>query len=52
MKLEATSIWFGVLVLIGGLGLFIYGMVVMGEGLQLAVGDRLRKMLEQRRPGQ
>jgi phosphate:Na+ symporter len=46
MTLEATSIWFGIIVLIGGLGMFIYGMVLMNEGLQLAAGDRLRRMLE------
>lgn len=46
MTLEATSIWFGIIVLFGGLGMFIYGMVLMNEGLQLAAGDRLRKMLE------
>lgn len=46
MTIEATNIWFGILVLIGGLGLFIYGMYLMGEGLQLAAGDRMRKMLE------
>jgi phosphate:Na+ symporter len=46
MNLEATSIWFGIIVLFGGLGLFIYGMMLMGEGLQLAAGDRMRKMLE------
>lgn len=46
MKLEATSVWFGILVLFGGLGLFLYGMFLMSEGLQLAAGDRLRRMLE------
>jgi len=46
MTLEATSIWFGIIVLFGGLGMFIYGMTLMNEGLQLAAGDRLRKMLE------
>ncbi len=46
MKLEATSIWFGIIVLFGGLGLFLYGMFLMSEGLQLAAGDRLRRMLE------
>ncbi|MBC7248155.1 MAG: Na/Pi cotransporter family protein [Actinobacteria bacterium] len=46
MKLEATSIWFGVIVLFGGLGLFLFGMYLMSEGLQLAAGDRLRRMLE------
>ncbi|MBU4174956.1 MAG: Na/Pi cotransporter family protein [Actinobacteria bacterium] len=46
MRLEATNMWFGALVLIGGLGLFLYGMLMMTEGLQLAAGDRMRKMLE------
>lgn len=46
MTLEANSIWFGIIVLFGGLGLFLYGMIVMGEGLQLAAGDRLRRILE------
>ena len=46
MRLEATSIWFGVIVLFGGLGLFLFGMYLMNEGLQLAAGDRLRKLLE------
>lgn len=46
MTIEATNIWIGILVLIGGLGLFIFGMVLMGEGLQLIAGDRMRKMLE------
>ncbi|MGE5586944.1 MAG: Na/Pi cotransporter family protein [Clostridia bacterium] len=32
--------------LLGGLGLFIYGMMQMGEGLQKAAGDRMRKILE------
>lgn len=32
--------------LTGGLGLFIYGMQLMGDGLQKAAGDRLRKILE------
>lgn len=30
----------------GGLGLFIYGMKLMGEGLERAAGDRLRSLLE------
>lgn len=46
MILEATSIWYGIIVLAGGLGIFIYGMMLMGEGLQLAAGDRMRNMLE------
>ncbi|MBN1289951.1 MAG: Na/Pi cotransporter family protein [Actinobacteria bacterium] len=46
MTIQANNMWFGVLALIGGLGLFIFGMFFMSEGLQLAAGDRLRKMLE------
>lgn len=33
------------LILIGSLGFFIYGMKLMSEGLQQAAGDRLRAML-------
>ena len=33
------------LILIGALGFFIYGMKVMSEGLQQAAGNRLRSML-------
>ncbi len=32
--------------LIGGLGLFLYGMKIMGEGMQKAAGDRMRRILE------
>jgi phosphate:Na+ symporter len=32
--------------MIGGLGLFIYGIQLMGDGLQKAAGDRLRKIIE------
>ncbi|HOB88127.1 MAG TPA: Na/Pi cotransporter family protein [Bacillota bacterium] len=32
--------------LIGGLGLFLYGMTQMGNGLQRAAGDRLRVILK------
>lgn len=32
--------------LIGGLGLFIFGMKIMGDGLQKATGDRLKRLLE------
>jgi len=31
--------------LLGGLGLFLYGMKVMSEGLQKVAGDRMRKIL-------
>ena len=33
------------LALLGGVGLFLYGMKVMSEGLQKAAGDRLRSIL-------
>ncbi len=32
--------------LLGGLGLFIYGMRIMGTGLQQAAGSKLKKLLE------
>ncbi|HHV71927.1 MAG TPA: Na/Pi symporter, partial [Clostridia bacterium] len=32
--------------LIGGLGLFLYGMHIMGDGLEKAVGERMKKLLE------
>ncbi|QGU96455.1 sodium-dependent phosphate transporter [Clostridium bovifaecis] len=32
--------------LFGGLGLFVYGMQLMGDGLQKAAGDKLKKILE------
>ncbi|MFH1062687.1 MAG: Na/Pi cotransporter family protein [Candidatus Omnitrophota bacterium] len=31
---------------VGGLGLFIYGIHLMGEGLQNAAGDRMRRLLK------
>ena len=31
---------------LGGLGLFLYGMKLLGDGLELAAGDKLRKFLE------
>lgn len=36
---------FDVLVLIGSLGLFIYGMKIMSEGIQKAGGNRMREIL-------
>jgi len=46
-KFKTKREWgiFKLLVLIGALGMFIYGMKVMSEGLQKAAGSRLRKML-------
>ncbi|WP_085062631.1 Na/Pi cotransporter family protein [Clostridioides difficile] len=35
-----------VISLIGGLGLFLYGMRLMGEGLQKSAGDKLKKIIE------
>ncbi|MCT4509444.1 MAG: Na/Pi cotransporter family protein [Tepidibacter sp.] len=32
--------------ILGGLGLFLYGMNLMGEGLQKAAGERLKKIIE------
>ena len=32
--------------LLGGLGLFVYGMKLMGDGLQKAAGDKLKRILE------
>jgi len=46
MTLKADNIWYGLVMLAGGLGLFLYGMILMGEGLQLAAGERLRRVLE------
>lgn len=31
--------------LLGGLGLFLFGMRIMGEGLERAAGNRLRRAL-------
>ena len=31
---------------LGGLGLFLYGMSLMGSGLQKAAGDRLKRLIE------
>ena len=31
---------------LGGLGLFLYGMNIMGDGLQKAAGNRLKKLIE------
>ena len=32
--------------LAGGIGMFLYGIKIMGEGLELAAGNKLKKMLE------
>ena len=38
--------FFDVLTLFGGLGLFLYGMQMMGDGLSTAAGDKLKGLLE------
>ena len=38
--------FFGLLTMVGGLALFLYGMQVMGEGLSLVSGGRLEYILE------
>lgn len=38
--------FFGVLAMVGGLALFLYGMDLMGEGLAKASGGKMEKMLE------
>ena len=35
-----------IILALGGLGLFLYGMRLMGEGLELAAGNNLRTLLE------
>ena len=35
-----------IITLLGGLGLFVYGMKLMGDGLENAAGDGLKKILE------
>lgn len=46
-KFKTERAWgiFKLLVLIGALGMFIFGMKIMSEGLQQAAGSRLRGML-------
>lgn len=44
-KTERTWGAFKFLILIGALGMFIFGMKIMSEGLQKAAGSRLRNML-------
>lgn len=46
-KFRTERVWgiFRLLVLIGALGMFIFGMKIMSEGLQKASGSRLRNML-------
>lgn len=41
-RMDATS----VLTLLGGLGLFLFGIKAMGDGLEQAAGPRMKRMLE------
>lgn len=43
MGIDLEALLFGAF---GGLGLFIFGMQLMAEGLQKAAGDKLRRILE------
>lgn len=38
--------WAMAFTVLGGLGLFLYGLQLMADGLQKAAGDRLRRLLE------
>ncbi len=38
--------WFVMIGLLGGLGLFIYGLQIMSSGMQKVAGDKLRRTLE------
>ncbi|HHY24441.1 MAG TPA: Na/Pi symporter, partial [Clostridiaceae bacterium] len=42
-ELNIANMIFGIL---GGLAIFIYGMNLMGDGLQKAAGERMRRILE------
>ena len=35
---------------VGGLGMFLYGMNVMADGLQKSAGNRMKNLLESRFP--
>ncbi|MBQ3929192.1 MAG: Na/Pi cotransporter family protein, partial [Clostridia bacterium] len=45
MTFDQTTIM-QIILALGGLGLFLYGMRLMGEGLELAAGAKLRDILE------
>ena len=44
MEMSVTEVIFSFL---GGLGIFLYGLKIMGDGLQASAGDRLRDILKQ-----
>ena len=35
-----------IFLLLGGLGMFLYGMKIMSDGLESVAGDRMRRVLE------
>ena len=37
---------FSLFLLLGGLGLFLFGMKLMSDGLEAAAGDKMRRWLE------
>ena len=41
---------FNVLTMLGGLALFLFGMNVMGQGLERAAGNQLKNILEKLTP--
>ena len=43
---KSMETFFSVIKVLGGLGLFLIGMKMMGEGLELAAGNKLRTMLQ------
>ena len=46
MNMDTYSIILKVIMALGGLGLFLIGMKNMGEGLELAAGNKLRNLLQ------
>ncbi|MBQ2470297.1 MAG: sodium-dependent phosphate transporter, partial [Ruminococcus sp.] len=44
--MDTYSIILKVIMALGGLGLFLIGMKNMGEGLELAAGNKLRTLLQ------
>ena len=43
--MNTSDIIFGLLIFIGSIGLFLYGMKLMSEGLQKLAGNKMRKIL-------
>lgn len=45
VRVKTSFNWFSLLVLIGALGFFIYGMKIMSDGIQKIAGNKLRQIL-------